>query len=272
MEYERGIELSKFIFCVDSDGCAMDTMTYKHELFFGPIASEKYNVQDKETFQKNWENINLYSRTRGVNRFVGLVMGLESVDYQGIDNLTKWVNETSSLSNQSLEEEIAKHDSEDLKLALEWSNEVNKQVKESEGHDVAFDGALEGLKKLKELGTVYVVSSANREAVEDEWTRHGLMEFVDDLYCQDRGKKADVIAGFINEGSDASDIIMVGDSPGDLEAAEVNATAFYPIIVGDEKASWDTLRTEVADKFVAGELTEADQAALNDAFWTNLDK
>lgn len=44
--------MSEFIFCVDSDGCAMDTMTYKHELFFGPIASEKYQVEDKETFQK----------------------------------------------------------------------------------------------------------------------------------------------------------------------------------------------------------------------------
>lgn len=264
--------MSDFIFCVDSDGCAMDTMTYKHELFFGPIASEKYGVEDKETFQKNWENINLYSRTRGVNRFVGLVMGLESVGYTGIDALTKWVNETDSLSNQSLEAEIAKNDSEDLRIALEWSNEVNKQVKEAEGHDEAFDGALDGLKKLKELGTVYVVSSANREAVEDEWTRHGLMEYVDDLYCQDRGKKADVIAGFIQEGADASKIMMVGDSPGDLEAAEKNNTAFYPIIVGDEKTSWDTLRTEVADQFVAGNLSEADQEALNKAFWTNLDK
>lgn len=264
--------MSEFIFCVDSDGCAMDTMTYKHELFFGPIASEKYQVEDKETFQKNWEDINLYSRTRGVNRFVGLVMGLESVGYTGIDNLTKWVNETSSLSNQSLEEEIAKNDSEDLRLALEWSNEVNKQVKESEGHDKAFEGALEGLKKLKELGTVYVVSSANREAVEDEWQRHGLMEYVDDLYCQDRGKKADVIAGFIKEGSNPANIMMVGDSPGDLEAAEKNDTAFYPIIVGDEKASWDALRTEVAEKFVDGEFSSENQDAVNKAFWTNLDK
>ena len=47
--------MSSFIFCVDSDGCAIDTMTYKHELFFGPIAAEKYGVEDKETFQKNWK-------------------------------------------------------------------------------------------------------------------------------------------------------------------------------------------------------------------------
>lgn len=32
----------KIAFCIDSDGCAMDTMTYKHQLFFGPIALQIY--------------------------------------------------------------------------------------------------------------------------------------------------------------------------------------------------------------------------------------
>lgn len=266
--------MSNFIFAVDSDGCAMDTMTYKHELFFGPIAADKFNVTDKETFQKNWEDINLYTRTRGVNRFEGLVLGLQSVNYDGmdVDNLYRWVAETDSLSNDSLEAEIAKHDSEDLKLALQWSIEVNKNVAETEGHDFPFEGALEGLEKAATLGTVNVVSSANREAVEDEWTRHGLMNHVDDLYCQDRGKKADVLAGFIADGTDPHHIIMVGDSPGDLEAADKNGTWFFPIIVGDEKASWEDFYNNVADKFVAGEFTQEDQDRYNEKFWSNLDK
>ncbi|HAP8418001.1 TPA: HAD family hydrolase, partial [Enterococcus faecium] len=32
--------MNSWIFCIDSDGCVMDTMTYKHNLFFGPIAAE----------------------------------------------------------------------------------------------------------------------------------------------------------------------------------------------------------------------------------------
>lgn len=265
--------MSEYIYAVDSDGCAMDTMTYKHELFFGPLAAEQYEVEDKETFQENWENINLYSRTRGVNRFVGLVMGLESVDYDviNIDNLTKWVNETDSLSNDSLEAEIEKIGTDDLKRALVWSNAVNKNVAEAEGHDEPFEGAIEGLAKMAELGKVYVVSSANREAVEDEWTRHGLMDHVDDLYCQDRGKKEDVIAGFIANGADPHKIIMVGDSPGDLEAAEKNGTWFFPIIVGDEKASWDDFRENIADKVANGEFTQEDHDQYVEKFWSNLD-
>ena len=266
--------MSKYIFAVDSDGCAMDTMTYKHELFFGPLAADKFGVEDKETFQKNWEDINLYTRTRGVNRFEGLVLGLQSVNYDGmnVDKLYRWVEETDSLSNDSLEAEIEKYDSEDLKLALEWSIAVNEGVAEAEGHDFPFEGAIEGLEKATGLGKVYVVSSANREAVEDEWTRHGLMDHVDDLYCQDRGKKADVLAGFIADGTDPHRIIMIGDSPGDLEAAEQNGTWFFPIIVGDEKASWEDFINNVADKVVAGEYTKEDQAYYKEKFWSNLDK
>ena len=264
--------MSEYIFAVDSDGCAMDTMTYKHELFFGPLAADKFEVKDRETFQKNWEDINLYTTTRGVNRFEGLVLGLQSVNYDGmnVDNLYRWVEETDSLSNDSLEAEIEKHGSEDLKLALEWSIAVNDNVATAEGHDEPFEGALDGLAKMADLGTVHVVSSANREAVEDEWTRHGLMNHVDDLYCQDRGKKADVLAGFIADGTDPHHIIMVGDSPGDLEAAEKNGTWFFPIIVGDEKASWDDFRQNVADKFVNGEFTKEDHDQYVEKFWNNL--
>ena len=32
----------QFLVCVDSDGCAMDTMNVKHERFFGPLAADEY--------------------------------------------------------------------------------------------------------------------------------------------------------------------------------------------------------------------------------------
>lgn len=265
--------MSDILFCVDSDGAAMDTMTYKHELFFGPLAAEKFEVEDN-SFQKNWEEINLYSRTRGVNRFVGLVMALESVNYDvlNIDNLKYWVKETTSLSNDSLKAEIEKKGTEDLKRALIWSNSVNENLTEAEGHDAPFENVLKGLKRLSDLGKVYVVSSANREAVEDEWNRHGLMEYVEDLYCQDRGQKADVIAGFVQKGVNPHNILMVGDSPGDLEAAELNNAWFFPILVGNEKESWANIQNEVAEKVAKREFTQEDQDYYKEKFWNNLDK
>lgn len=127
-----------FVFCVDSDGCAMDTMTYKHQLFFGPIAAEVFGVTNTEVFLKEWDRVNLYSRTRGVNRFVGLVMGLDYAGLKGIDRLKDWVANTKSLSNASLEAELAKEAGDDLQKALEWSNEVNRQIKAYEGEALAF--------------------------------------------------------------------------------------------------------------------------------------
>lgn len=265
----RYLLMKNLIFCVDSDGCAMDTMTYKHELFFGPLASVCFELENKDEFQKNWEDINLYSETRGVNRFVGLVMSLESISYKGIENLKQWVDTTEELSNRSLEKEIDKQSSHDLELALQWSEEVNKQISESEGHDKPFDGVKETLKNLSDVGKVYIVSSANREAVEKEWQDHGLMTYVTDAYCQDRGKKEEAIADIAKENSGA-DIMMVGDSPGDLKAAKTNNVSFYPINVGKEKESWLRLKDEVLAKLMSGEFSKADEEKYIDEFWANL--
>lgn len=261
----------KYVFCVDSDGCAMDTMTYKHQLFFGPLAADVFDVEEREAFLKEWDKINLYSKTRGVNRYVGLVMGLEFAKIPNIENLKQWVETTDSLSNASLEEAIAENPSDDLKKALEWSNQVNSNIKNHEGDALAFPGALEGLDTLHELGKVFVVSSANKEAVEEEWNDQGLMSHIDDLYCQDRGKKEDVIASLILQGYAPEKIMMIGDSPGDLAAAQQNGVAFYPILVGDEAKSWEELANSVGKAFVEGNFTEENREQVIAQFWHNLE-
>ncbi len=38
-----------FLVCVDSDGCAMDTMDVKHEKCFGPKAVEVWGLQEIKT-------------------------------------------------------------------------------------------------------------------------------------------------------------------------------------------------------------------------------
>ncbi|MFC5631010.1 MULTISPECIES: HAD family hydrolase [Streptococcus] len=263
-------KLETIVFCVDSDGCAMDTMTYKHQLFFGPIAADVFKVKERDVFLTEWDRVNLFSKTRGVNRFVGLVMGLEFAGVGNIEHLKQWVETTSSLSNASLEAVLAQNPSDDLEKALEWSNEVNRQIKSYDGDALAFEGTLAGLQKLHALGRVFVVSSANKEAVEEEWVEQGLMPHIDDLYCQDRGKKEDVIAELINQGYDPSRMMMIGDSPGDLAAAEQNGVAFYPILVGKEAESWKLLADEVADAFAEGKLTSVDQEMYHSNFWNNL--
>ena len=51
----------RFLVCVDSDGCAMDTMEVKHRKCFAPKAVEIWNLQDKEAeFLEVWNKVNLY--------------------------------------------------------------------------------------------------------------------------------------------------------------------------------------------------------------------
>lgn len=252
-----------YLVCVDSDGCAMDTMNVKHFDFFGPIAADVFGISDKEKWQEDWNRVNLFSSTRGVNRFTALVMCLENAKAAGeelidITALKNWADTTSSLSNGSLEAEIQNNDDASLKLALDWSQKVNHGIEtELAGNDKPFPGAKEGLESISEKADLAIVSSANSEALNSEWNRHGLMPSIDVVYGQEAGSKKDAIADLLTKGYAADHILMVGDAPGDLKAAHDNGVLYYPILFGNEQASWDRLKNEAVDKFLNGEYAGA---------------
>jgi hypothetical protein len=45
---------------------------------------------------------------------------------------------------------------------------------------------------------------------------------------------------------------MIGDAPGDHQAAVANNALFYPINPGDEDASWQRFHDEGIDRFLGG--------------------
>ena len=53
------------------------------------------------------------------------------------------------------------------------------------------------------------------------------------------GSKAACIAEMLKFGYDPAKVVMVGDAPGDCDAAEKNGVHYYPILVNHEKESWD---------------------------------
>jgi histidinol phosphatase-like enzyme len=98
-----------------------------------------------------------------------------------------------------------------------------------------------------------MVSSANRDAVEEEWGKFGLLEHSDIVLAQDIGSKAACIAEMLKFGYDLSKVVMIGDAPGDCDAAEKNSVWYYPILVNHEKASWDEAIETAFGKLQAGE-------------------
>ena len=276
MGYFDFVKQSDLIVCIDSDGCAMDTMEVKHRECFGPQWIYTYGLEDRfDECMKLWLDINLYSITRGINRFKGLAMSLVEMEkrgchFEGLDEFVTWTNEAKELSNPALLAYSQKSSSECVEKALLWSIRTNRAINNLPADDKPFDNVKVTMDEMCKRADLVAVSSANGEAVEAEWTKHGLKEDCRVLLCQEAGSKAYCIQEMVRKGYDVEKVLMVGDAPGDRDAAVKNGVWYYPILVGKEGFSWERLLNEAFPKFVAGEFDEAYQAQLIKEFETNL--
>ena len=269
-----------YLVCVDSDGCVMDTMNCKHFNCFGPCMVAEWGLEDwKEQILERWNVINLFSMTRGINRFKGLAMALGEINEKytkiiGIDALQHWADTAPALSNDGAAKAAAAAEDADAKLvltkALNWSKAVNAAIVElDESLKVPYDGAKEGLAAAHAFADVAMVSSANRDAVEEEWGKFGLLDHTDIVLAQDVGSKAACIKEMLKFGYDPDKVVMVGDAPGDCDAAEKNGVHYYPILVNHEKESWDEAIAVAFGKLQSGEYASYG-AEKKQAFLKNL--
>ena len=172
------------LICVDSDGCAMDTMDIKHFRCFGPAMVEEWSLtpwqgrnpstleQHESVFHDPWNQ-----------PFPGAFAALEEADRSyrhipGIDRLLSWTASSHELSNRALEKEIAdsreKEDQKEIQI-LESTFLVAKKVNEQIG-SLPLDELqpFPGVKKkrwrrlMKQISPPYLLPA---KAVEEEWQR-----------------------------------------------------------------------------------------------------
>ena len=171
---------------------------------------------------------------------------------EGLDELKAWTQTTKELSNPALEAEVNRTGSAVLAKALSWSKAVNASIAALPWEvKKAFPGVREGFLAVKDFADIAIVSAANRDAVEEEWERFGLLELVDVMMCQDVGSKAACIKAMLEKGFAPDHVLMCGDAPGDLDAAKKNGVFFYPILTRHEAASWEEF-PEAAGKLKDG--------------------
>lgn len=266
-----------YLVCIDSDGCVMDTMDIKHYRCFGPCMIREWELEPWEKeIQTIWNEINLYTMTRGINRFKGLEITLKEVNrlYKTIDGLKElsvWVQSAPELSNNSLKQYSMQNGSAILKKALKWSEEVNRQIGQlPESKIMPFSGVKNVIQAIHQAADVAIVSSANQQAIMEEWKKHGLLEYTTLVLSQDAGTKAYCISRLIEQGYDKSHVLMVGDAPGDRDAAELNGVLYYPILVRKEADSWKRIQDEALEKFIDGSYLGEYQERLNLEFEENL--
>lgn len=255
--------------CVDSDGCVMNTMNEKHQKVFCPELIRAFGLEAyARTVRDLWEEVNLRGVTRGINRFKGMVLVFErlyertGVQVPGLSRIRKWTESAGELSNPALESEVRRTESADLERALEWSLSVNRKIAACAQMGAPFDGAEEALRAIREAADTAVVSSANAEALHDEWTRCGLARWIDVMLGQEVGTKAACIAAMLGKGYDRGNVLMVGDAPGDLDAAQENGVLFYPILVDREAESFKRFSEEALARFCAGTYAGSYQEGL----------
>ena len=219
-----------------------------------------------------WNEINLYSGTRGINRFKGLAMALGEINARytpidGVEELQAWTDTEAELSNDAVGKEAARHPI--FGKALAWSQAVNRSIEALPREEVKpFAGVKEALAAAHERADVIVVSSANPEAVRDEWRRFGLLEHVDLLCTQEMGSKAYCISRLKEKGYGA--ILMCGDAPGDEAAAVQNGVLYFPILVNHEAESWKQFTEEALSRFLEGSYAGAYQEEQRRRFRDNL--
>jgi phosphoglycolate phosphatase-like HAD superfamily hydrolase len=260
---------SDFFIGIDSDGCVFDTMEVKHKECFIPNIINHYGLAALcRATREVAEFLNLYSRWRGTNRFPGLTLTLDllaerpEVARRGIllpelGGLREWMKRETRLGNPALKAEVARTGDPDLIRALAWSEAVNRSISEIVRDVPPFPLVRESLQGMVGKADVMVVSATPGEALEREWAEHDLRGLVGLIAGQESGSKKDVLAGALAHGYEKDHVLMVGDAPGDLAAAQANGVLFYPIEPGFEDESWERFLEEGLPRFYDGSFAGA---------------
>jgi phosphoglycolate phosphatase-like HAD superfamily hydrolase len=254
----------EFFIGIDSDGCAFDTMEIKQKECFCPAFINNFGMQAASKYtRETWEFVNLYSTTRGCNRFPAVTRALDllaerkeikarKVTIPPMKGLREWIKRETKLGNPALEAEVAKTNDADLKRVLEWSKDVNAAVKKIVRDVPPFPFVRECLAKIKSKADTIVVSQTPTEALEREWKEHSIDGYVSVIAGQELGTKSEHIAFAAKGKYPVEKILMIGDAPGDYKAAKDNNAMFFPINPGHEEDSWQRFYEEGLDRFFKG--------------------
>jgi phosphoglycolate phosphatase-like HAD superfamily hydrolase len=257
---------------IDSDGCVFDTMELKHKECFIPRFIKHFGLQAVSKYAREvWEFVNLYSKTRGINRFPALSNALNllaerpEVEARGVtvpatDALDLWLASETAYTNATLEAAIQAGQT-GLQPILDWSLAVNAAIADLVHGVPPFPLVRESLERLRASADLMVISQTPTEALQREWDEHQLAPLVALIAGQELGSKTEHLKLGAGGKYAPRHVLMIGDAPGDFKAARLNHALFYPIIPGYEELSWQRFHDEALDHFLsdtyAGEYEEA---------------
>ena len=248
---------------LDSDGCIFDSMEIKHKECFTPMFTKHFHLQAISKYaRETWDFVNLYSKTRGANRFPALSRALNllrerpeviarGVKIPDTKALDEWIARETKLGNATLAAEV-KNGNTALTQVKTWSDAVNACIDDMVHGVPPFPLVRESLEKISQKADSMVISQTPTPALEREWAEHGIKKYVKIIAGQEMGTKTEHLKFAANGKYAPNKVLMVGDAPGDYKAAKANNALFYPITPGHEEQSWKRFHDEALDRFFAG--------------------
>jgi phosphoglycolate phosphatase-like HAD superfamily hydrolase len=227
-----------------------------------------------------WDFVNLYSKTRGTNRFKAILLVCDflremplvqkmGVAVPELSHLREWSETETKLGNPALQAAIDNATGErleELSQVMAWSLGVNESVAEIVYNLPPFPGVRETLQRLQGKSDVIVVSATPDEALIREWAEHEIDAYVALIAGQEMGTKTEHLTITTKDRYPENHVLMLGDSPGDLKAARDVGALFFPVNPGSEDTSWQLFLDEAMDRFFNGQYAGAYEDALIDKF------
>jgi phosphoglycolate phosphatase-like HAD superfamily hydrolase len=264
---------------IDSDGCVFDSMTVKQVQCFHPAFLDQWELWSNESAVREClEQVNLYSQTRGQDRFVCLLLAVErmrlhpripaSALLPDLADLGRWLESGPPFGNGGLEAALngakgeSLRDSPSLRKILDWSRDVDTRVANLAAIP-PFPNARHFVESACSMSDLIVVSSTPLRALEHEWEGCGLRSYLRFICSKDIGTKLQHLQAATADGRYELDrVLMVGDAPKDLESARDAGVRFFPVNPGGENDSWARLSAEIYPAFLAGDYTREKEDEL----------
>jgi len=242
---------------VDSDGTVFNSMSIKHINSMCPAALEIWDIGGSAAeFEKIWSNYNLYSGNRGTNRFISLLYALEQMKnimktppVKDTSPLRNFVKKSQVLSKDALREWALESPSPLLEDVIRWSEKCDELFGIQTMDIQPFKNVKNAFEYMVKNADIIAVSSASSKGLEDEWSSSGLREYVTLFGSQEIGNKKSQLQLAAAGKYSPTKILIIGDAPGDLEAARSINAMFFPIMPGSEEESWTLLINEALPCF-----------------------
>ena len=260
---------SRFLIGVDSDGTAFDSMNIKHLDAFIPAALEIWPMREEvaRRFAEIEKTVNLFSSLRGINRFPGLLEVFERLEKEypherglpELPDLRAYIAGESRFSSATLKNWTEGHPSRELDRVLSWSDRADVLFARACEGLQPYPGVKEALTEANALASVAVVSAAAKAGLEKDWKAAGLTPTVDFFMSQEDGGKTAQLQKAMARCEEGVRTLMLGDTDSDGVCAHDAGALFYPIMPGDEAASWKRFREEILPLFLAGGYDQAEE-------------